>query len=139
MNGILICPGCGGATERRYSQYGEYICCRNYPGCDHVVGCHTDGRPLGTPANKQTRTWRKLAHSIFDALWRDHGRRRRTIEYAWLAHEMGLTKDECHIGMFDIEQCKQVIELVSARLQESGTTTTNGVFKDGREHVTDRQ
>ena len=123
--------------ERRTNSYGEYICCPQYPGCDFMVYCHVDGRAMGTPANSETRAYRRAAHASFDQLWYSHIPGFRKREYAWLAEQMGLTKDECHIGMFDIDQCKQAIELVSARL-ESGTTTTNGVYTDGRARITDR-
>ena len=33
----------------------------------------------------------------------------RKPAYEWLAAQMGLSFDECHIGEFDIEQCNQVM------------------------------
>ena len=31
--------------------------------------------------------------------------------YRWLREQMGMTAEECHIGRFDKEQCKKVIEI----------------------------
>lgn len=51
------------------------------------------------------------AHRVFDTLW--HGdKRKRTLAYVWLRQVMGLSEGECHIALFDIEQCQQVVRLV---------------------------
>ena len=94
--------------------------------CGAYVGCHPGGvEPLGRPAGPKTREARQYVHSILDPLWRDAWRsypaavkrphvtalaRRRC--YAWLADQMGLTADECHTGMFTIEQCRQAYRLL---------------------------
>ncbi len=31
--------------------------------------------------------------------------------YKWLAEQMGVPQDECHIGYFTIEQCQRVVEI----------------------------
>jgi hypothetical protein len=35
--------------------------------------------------------------------------------YRWLAEQMGITGDDCHIGMFDVAQCRRVVEICEAR------------------------
>jgi hypothetical protein len=84
--------------------------------CDAYVGCHRGTtKPLGTPADKRTRKLRRQAHAHFDPLWREKagrgGNTARADGYAWLAREMGLSLDECHIGMMGAEQCRQVVRL----------------------------
>lgn len=96
--------------------------------CGAYVGCHpgtTD--PIGTLANARTRRARTLAHAAFDPLWRDKsglfatgGHRRfnygeaRRRAYVWLAKQMDVTVNNCHIGMFDESQCARVVELCEA-------------------------
>jgi len=84
-------------------------------GCPAYVGCHADGRPLGTPARKKLRGLRREAHEVFDKRWRtgspEARRTWRKLAYHWLSLEMDLPQEETHIGMFDEEQCLHVIRL----------------------------
>lgn len=113
----VYCPYCGKKAEyvdtiEIYGKsYGMAYLCRP---CDAYVGVH-DGTdtPLGRLANRELRRWRNRAHAAFDPLWQKGPyRRRRNDAYAWLAGKMGLTKEETHIAMFDVEQCKQVIQIM---------------------------
>lgn len=113
----VYCPYCGSKAEYVDSSeiygksYGMVYLCRP---CDAYVGVH-DGTdtPLGRLANRDLRRWRNRAHAAFDPLWQKGPyRRRRNDAYAWLAGKMGLTKEETHIAMFDVEQCKQVIQIM---------------------------
>lgn len=113
----VYCPYCGEKAEyvdtiEIYGKsYGMAYLCRP---CDAYVGVH-DGTdtPLGRLANRELRRWRNRAHAAFDPLWQKGPyRRRRNDAYAWLARKMGLTKEETHIAMFDVEQCKQVIQIM---------------------------
>jgi hypothetical protein len=38
----------------------------------------------------------------------------RNAGYKWLAGEMGIDVKQCHVGYFDIEQCKRAIEIITA-------------------------
>lgn len=91
--------------------------------CLAYVGTHRhDGKPLGTLANAELRKLRNEAHAVFDPIWlepewetlKERSRIRRKA-YAWLAQSMGLTVDECHIAMFNEDQCKLVIKLCRER------------------------
>lgn len=115
---FVSCPYCGQQAEYVDSaeiygrSYGMVYLCRP---CDAYVGVHegTD-QPLGRLANRELRRWRNRAHAMFDPLWqRGRFRRRRNDAYAWLAEKMGLPKEETHIAMFDIPQCKQVIQIMN--------------------------
>ena len=85
--------------------------------CEAWVGCHPGTKkPLGRLANQELRKWKMLAHEAFDPRWNYPGAktsrsRRRGKAYHWLRHQMGLEKANCHIGMFDVDQCKQVIAI----------------------------
>lgn len=49
------------------------------------------------------------AHTAFDRLWKGGGD--RSAAYAWLAGALGISKNECHIGMFDVDMCKRVVRV----------------------------
>lgn len=129
-----FCPGCGVAARLTN---GAYVYpnhpdladkpiwkCEVCP--DAYVGCHPGGtEPLGTPAGPELRRARIVLHrDMVDPLWKHADRcgeyhpeneaareliRRaaRGRVYAYLAAGLDLTKDECHVGMFTIEQCRE--------------------------------
>lgn len=119
----VVCPYCGADTvlikgsllygsNSDASDLNFWIC---WP-CDAYVGCHrgdSEGwdcgtKPLGTPAKKELRMARAELHGSFDKLWTE-GRMRRTNAYSWLAKRLGISVDECHIGMFDVDTCKRAM------------------------------
>lgn len=122
----LRCPECGlparlvnSAVIYGGRSYGNAYVCANYPECDCYVGCHGNAekpseRPKGTLAGPDLREWRKAAHEAFDLPWKSGGAKRREM-YAWLADALGMTADECHIGLFDVETCKRVIAVCEVR------------------------
>lgn len=88
--------------------YGPIYICR---ACDAYVGCHKGTtKPFGTLANKATRKARGEAHSHFDRVWAQR-RKTRSQAYSMLAHSLGITLTECHIGKFDIATCARVVEM----------------------------
>jgi hypothetical protein len=87
--------------------------------CGAWVGCHEAGNgpaprdgtvPLGRLANAELRDWKGRAHAAFDPLWKGRLMRRRAA-YLWLARKLGLDLEQCHIGMFQVHQCKAVVEV----------------------------
>lgn len=86
-------------------------------GCDAWVGCHVGSeKPMGRLANRSLRQWKMAAHAIFDPLWdSDHATMNRSRAYQWLADQMMIEKKRCHIGYFDVQQCKQVVEICKNR------------------------
>lgn len=129
MEKPTICRYCGSSVvytsnaEIYGKEYGTGKCylCRN---CRAFVGVHpgTD-TPLGTLANDELREWRKEAHFWFDRIWKKPTRiTTRYNAYGYLAKKMGLPREETHIGMFEIEQCKKVIKFSKEKLQRNGVT-----------------
>lgn len=117
-----ICPYCNvpavfvSSTKVYGRFYGMLWLCPNYPTCDTYVGCHRKSNlPFGTMANKELRQARMNAHSAFDRLW-NGGAMRRDEAYEGLAKRMGIPASQCHIAMFDLEQCRQVVELVESNI-----------------------
>lgn len=95
--------------------YGMIYYCHD---CHAWVGVHkgTD-KPLGRLANAELRHWKQGAHAAFDRIWRNNRGLTRRGAYRWLAEQMGLPEDKAHIGMFNVEQCKQVIALCKKKME----------------------
>ena len=90
--------------------YGMIYLCKD---CNAYVGVHKGtSRPLGILANAELREWKKKAHASFDPLWKTKLMTRREA-YEWLAKQMGKSLEKCHIGMFDVSECEQVVDLVT--------------------------
>lgn len=84
--------------------------------CNAHVGCH-DGTeiPLGRLANAELRRMRKLAHDAFDPIWFG-GAETRVGAYDWLAEELKIPREDCHISRFDVALCRRAIQVCNARL-----------------------
>lgn len=107
--------------------YGLMYICSNYPACDAYVGVHkSNNKPLGRLANKELRQWKNKAHAAFDPLWQAKYKKRlkergadyrksfaRSSGYKWLANELNIDRKDCHVGMFDVDTCKRVVEICS--------------------------
>lgn len=112
QNGRL-CAYCGRKTMLRKTQYGWQWACLP---CGAWVGCHKGtSHALGRVADAELRRWKMVAHDWFDPLWQNGGFS-RSGAYHWLAKNLGLTVDECHIGMFDVATCEKVVTLAKAQL-----------------------
>lgn len=82
--------------------------------CRAYVGCHPGTtRPLGRLANAQLRAAKSAAHAAFDPIWKG-GHKKRGSAYAWLADQLGIPQEKCHIGMFDVDACQRVVQACMA-------------------------
>ncbi len=116
----VICPYCGREAElvddtKVYGSNGfgsqVYLCQK----CNAYVGVHKGSKqPLGTLANRELRIARKAAHLVFDDLWKSR-KMGRWQAYRWLAETMHIDGKDAHIGMFNIDQC---IQLINMRFKE---------------------
>jgi hypothetical protein len=143
----VLCPYCG--KQARYSEssahlyrgqdYGPVVECVSVSNCDAYVGVHRDGpdkgEPMGRLANKALRQLKIQAHEAFDPLHRDlkaaypeldifptyirNAARGRA--YAWLADQMGVPLENCHIAAFNDAQCRQAIDTI-AKLNPTSAT-----------------
>lgn len=131
----IFCPECGSLMVLRHSQKFNrcFYGCSRYPKCQATHGAHKDGTPLGIPANTETKEWRIKAHAAFDQIWRDSPlTNARQIAYKILADSMAIDVKDCHIGLFDMDECKIVIALQETLRQKflenlAGKSLTNGV------------
>src|SRR5690349_3681181 len=114
----MICPYCNRQAwlvagsfiypHRSDLHEKQFYLCRP---CDAYVGCHFGTtQPLGRLANAELRQAKIEAHAAFDRLWRGSSSRTRSHAYKWLAGKLGIAWKDCHIGMFDVEQCRRVVE-----------------------------
>lgn len=122
---IPVCPYChansvfSATSSHLYSRdYGAVWECRP---CKAWVGCHPDGTPLGRLADAGLRQWKMRAHAAFDPLWKAKMRRdgcsqakARGAGYKWLAEQMGMAREDCHIGMMGEGDCRRVVEICRA-------------------------
>jgi hypothetical protein len=116
------CPYCGEPSKlvggdavypHRQDLYSKkFYLCRP---CDAYVGCHPNSEtPLGRLANAELRRAKMATHRAFDPLWKEHGMR-RSEAYQWLAEQLGIPAEECHVGMFDVARCNQAIEVCNRK------------------------
>ena len=111
-----VCPFCGHQVIKISNaaiygrQYGSGLCYK-CTHCDAYVGCHPDGKPMGTLANKQTRELRKQCHNSFDGLWKIV-KLDRNYCYGELAKLMGIEREQCHFAMMNIPQLVKALDVI---------------------------
>ena len=110
----VICPYCKDkallvdSTEVLGRDRGPIYYCKT---CGAYVRVHkgTD-IPMGRLADAELRMHKQFAHAAFDPIWKT-GIMSRYGAYCWLAKKLGLPVKYAHMGLFDVYQCKRVIEL----------------------------
>ena len=104
---------CGSPMLLRMGKYRLEYVCRRTPMCDGMISADPCGNPRGMPADSHTRHLRQMVHALLDKEWLGADRRgryeRRTAAYQRLSFMMGLSAEECHVGLFDAKQCRQAI------------------------------
>lgn len=90
--------------------------------CDGIHGAHPDGRPLGTPADNETRAARIEAHDALSDLMAVCGLGKDEA-YLWMQSAMKMTARAAHIGRMDLAQCRT---LMAACAQEKAIRTSGG-------------
>jgi hypothetical protein len=92
-------------TNKRKWPYIWY--CRN---CKASVGCHPNTNlPLGYMASPYISHLRATLHAIIDPLWQSKLGTRKEI-YSWIAKELCLSDEFCHIAQLSLTQLKIAIE-----------------------------
>jgi hypothetical protein len=88
--------------------------------CGAYVGAHpgTDV-PLGYPAGPETRQLRSKVHRLLDPLWEAKMQRdkvskgkARDAAYGWLAGQLGIPRDDCHVSHFNADRCRAAIAIL---------------------------
>lgn len=123
---MVVCPYCNNEAELVggdviYPSRPDLHATRFYlcAPCGAYVGCHAGTiRPLGRLANAELRRAKIAAHAAFDPLWKpQNGYRRmtRSAAYRWLTAQLKINREECHIGMFDVNTCRKVVQVCKAK------------------------
>jgi hypothetical protein len=100
-------------------EHGWYFHCPLWPQCEMMGQANEAGELIGHVADAHTRRMRIDAHRAFDPLWRTKDApMSRGDAYEWLADQMGMTRETCHIRYMSAEQCQRVVELSTARMLE---------------------
>ena len=112
--------------------FGMIYLCRK---CGAYVGVHkgTD-IPLGRLANAELRMHKQFAHAAFDPIWQEKIMPRYGA-YCWLAKKMNLPIKQAHIGMFNVKQCKKVIELSNAFMTMHRSKTDGNSIDQGHKET----
>ena len=107
-------------NDRIYGrQFGEWPYCYFCNDCKAAVGCHPGTEiPLGRMADRQTRRLRKIAHDEFDRLWRG-GFMTRDKAYQWLAAELQIEIEQCHMSWLTKDQLKQAAQVSKVYIQQN--------------------
>jgi hypothetical protein len=123
---VIKCAECGGTNIRKARGLEIYphrpdlkrrklwLC-----ECGAYCGAHPDWRPYGRPAGHRTRQARMAAHAVFDDIWKS-GEMARGEAYAWLASQMHISPDDCHIGMMGADDAFRVRDIVLQRRLHNG-------------------
>lgn len=117
-----VCPECGSEMELRKTkkfttksgQPKKFWSCSRFPQCQGAHGAHPDGTPLGRPGTKEEKAARRSAHAVFDALAHEK-KWSKNDAYAWLAKELKMTREECHIANFGVDECAEVLRVCGAQ------------------------
>lgn len=117
-----VCPKCNVESRmtngREIYPHRKDLYTKTFYKCDvclGYVGCHPKStRPLGTPANAELRKARNSVHALIDPIYKasPHKKGARSNMYEYMANAMGISRDECHVGMFNIEQCSKACRIM---------------------------
>lgn len=124
-NQAVLCQECGQAAGmvdgRAIYPHRPDLFAKMFWRCDcgAYVGCHPGTIiALGTPCGPETRAARNAAHAALDPLWRRKIQRdgvprheARGAAYAWLADQLSMRPEDCHIAMMDQATARRVVEV----------------------------
>ncbi|WQZ00306.1 hypothetical protein Shy_CDS0029 [Escherichia phage Shy] len=93
---------------RLFGDWPEIYYCHD---CKAAVGCHPGTIiPLGRMADRATRQLRQKVHDAFDPIWKSK-LMSRSHAYDWLAGELGIASDDCHISWLSKDQLQRAVEI----------------------------
>lgn len=112
------CNICGGKVDLiRTTKYksGYMYSCNE---CHAQVGTFelNPDMAMGLLADSETRKKRLEVHRLFDRFWRTNSGRK--IEYQKLAKALGISEDECHFALMDMEMLKKAEKYLIQKWRE---------------------
>ncbi len=102
----VTCPDCRVRMRLQGKARQRYVC----PSCKGSLTAGPNGKPRGVPGTKETREWRRRAHTVFDRLWRESGVSRSAAQ-TWLATKLGIATKRCHFSYMKTPTLKRVVKL----------------------------
>lgn len=122
--GPPVCPYCHMDAElvdsiRVYAKsYGLLWICQPCQAWVGVLQDSKSNRPKGSLAKAELRQLRVQAHAAFDPFWKDRlaliggsKSKARKHYYQKLGEALSLERSDCHIGKFDEDQCRRVLDI----------------------------
>lgn len=116
----MICNCCGSSDIKvssagKLSDYPFFARCNS---CNATASVNHANKPVGTFADKSTRKLRDIAHKEFDRIWRNSiNETSRDDAYEWLAKELMIPLDLCHLSFMGKDALKKVIEVSKKRCE----------------------
>lgn len=99
--------------------------------CGARVGCHPkSNRPLGLMADSHTRFLRAKLHEKIDPLWQS-GIASRDEIYAWLAKELQVEFEICHVSQLDTKNLRIALDLAN-KYYDLNVVRIQEAFRDKR-------
>jgi hypothetical protein len=97
-----------------YGEWPQIYLCHD---CKSYVGTHKGTTtPLGRMANQRTRRLRVAVHKVFDKLWLEK-LMTRSNAYNWLALQLKIDPQECHISWLNDEQLVEAAAISAEHLR----------------------
>lgn len=112
--------------HKAYKKRKEWPFVYTCSACGAECGVKTGTIHAGSiMADGATRYARTRAHDAFDLVWSGRGKNKipRGVAYRHLAAYMGMTSEQCHIGMMDLAQCEDVIKYSAIILRQQKRRT----------------
>lgn len=117
MKQEIICPDCGSEMVLRETKKYTYkngvarkfFGCVRFPDCTATHGAHPDGKPLGVPADSDTKMARIELHDVCRKIWGEPKRGKRPM-YEWLKKN-ALKEHIGEMSLDDIEKTKSLLKL----------------------------
>jgi hypothetical protein len=100
---LWVCGACD-ATHEAHQQ------AESWPG-EGIP--YEKGQPLGIPADHRCKALRLQLHQRLFVFRQARGLS-KDAGYRWLADQLGLTREQAHIGLFDAPRCVEVMALIEA-------------------------
>ena len=111
-NKTVPCPSCSCRMMLVKGKHGLLYSC--VCGLIGAANQH-NGKPLGIPADSETRLARTNAHTIFD-IWIHNKKLTRKQGYYKLSQILKLHPRKTHIGMLTKQQCELLIKKLTRNL-----------------------
>lgn len=126
---LVPCPTCQTPMILRKGIYNYFYGCPKYvekinqgenefgivtykPGCGDSIPAEVNGAPYSLEKREAVRNARDRAHKVFDLLWKGGDVNRlmtRREAYKWLRKQLRIDREQCHIGLFDVDSCEATI------------------------------